>query len=56
MITTFPAAVQVTALRKSYGEKVVLDGIDLDVATGAIFALLGPTARARRRRSRSSPR
>jgi ABC-2 type transport system ATP-binding protein len=42
MTTTFPSAVQVSGLRKAYGEKVVLDGIDLDVATGTIFALLGP--------------
>jgi ABC-2 type transport system ATP-binding protein len=29
-------------LRKSFGDKVVLDGVDLDVAAGTIFALLGP--------------
>src|SRR5215472_11637811 len=29
-------------LRKSFGDKVVLDGIDLDVAAGTVFALLGP--------------
>jgi ABC-2 type transport system ATP-binding protein len=29
-------------LRKSFGDHVVLDGIDLDVAEGTIFALLGP--------------
>ena len=29
-------------LRKSYGKQVVLDGIDLDVAEGTVFALLGP--------------
>jgi len=29
-------------LRKSYGTKLVLDGIDLDVAEGTVFALLGP--------------
>ena len=29
-------------LRKSYGDKVVLDGIDLDVPAGTVFALLGP--------------
>ena len=37
-----PDAVRVRGLRKSFGEKVVLDGIDLDVAAGTIFALLGP--------------
>jgi ABC-2 type transport system ATP-binding protein len=35
-------AIAVTGLRKSYGDKVVLDGVDLEVATGTIFALLGP--------------
>ncbi len=36
------SAIVATGLRKSYGEKVVLDGIDLDVQEGTIFALLGP--------------
>jgi ABC-2 type transport system ATP-binding protein len=31
-----------SGLHKSYGDHVVLDGIDLDVAEGTIFALLGP--------------
>ena len=35
-------AIAVTGLRKSYGEKVVLNGIDLEVEEGTIFALLGP--------------
>ena len=35
-------AIQVAGLRKSYGEQVVLDGIDLEVAEGTVFALLGP--------------
>ena len=35
-------AIAVRGLRKAYGEKVVLDGIDLSVAEGAIFSLLGP--------------
>jgi len=35
-------AIAATALRKSYGEKVVLDGIDLNVPQGTIFSLLGP--------------
>ncbi|MEU5979492.1 ATP-binding cassette domain-containing protein [Streptomyces sp. NPDC047315] len=30
------------ALRKAYGDKVVLDGVDLQVGAGTIFALLGP--------------
>jgi len=37
-----PSSVTVTGLRKSFGNTVVLDGIDLDVAGGTIFALLGP--------------
>jgi len=32
----------VSGLRKSFGEHVVLSGIDLEVAEGAIFALLSP--------------
>jgi ABC-2 type transport system ATP-binding protein len=35
-------AIAATGLRKSFGDNVVLDGIDLDVAEGTIFALLGP--------------
>ena len=35
-------AVTATGLRKSYGKKVVLDGIDLNVPEGTVFALLGP--------------
>ncbi|GAA1109040.1 daunorubicin resistance protein DrrA family ABC transporter ATP-binding protein [Kribbella jejuensis] len=35
-------AIDVRGLRKSYGDKLVLDGIDLNVAEGTIFALLGP--------------
>jgi ABC-2 type transport system ATP-binding protein len=36
------SAVSVTGLRKTYGDHVVLDGIDLDVPAGTVFALLGP--------------
>ncbi|AGZ42683.1 daunorubicin resistance protein DrrA family ABC transporter ATP-binding protein [Actinoplanes friuliensis] len=31
-----------TGLRKAYGDHTVLDGIDLDVPAGSVFALLGP--------------
>jgi ABC-2 type transport system ATP-binding protein len=34
--------IRARGLRKSYGDKLVLDGIDLDVTTGTVFALLGP--------------
>lgn len=35
-------AITASGLRKSYGDKVVLDGIDLRIPTGSVFALLGP--------------
>jgi ABC-2 type transport system ATP-binding protein len=35
-------AITAAGLRKSFGDKLVLDGVDLDVAGGTIFALLGP--------------
>jgi ABC-2 type transport system ATP-binding protein len=35
-------AIAVAGVRKSYGETVVLDGVDLTVAEGSVFALLGP--------------
>ncbi|MGW6395846.1 ATP-binding cassette domain-containing protein, partial [Streptomyces sp. NPDC055103] len=35
-------AIAANGLRKSYGDKVVLDGIDLAAPKGTIFALLGP--------------
>ncbi len=35
-------AIAANGLRKSYGDKVVLDGVDLAVPEGTIFALLGP--------------
>jgi ABC-2 type transport system ATP-binding protein len=37
-----PAAVTATGLRKSFDGTVVLDGVDLTVASGTVFALLGP--------------
>jgi len=35
-------AIAASGLRKSYGEKVVLDGISLNVPAGTVFSLLGP--------------
>jgi ABC-2 type transport system ATP-binding protein len=35
-------AIVATGLRKSFGETLVLDGVDVTVDEGAIFALLGP--------------
>ncbi len=40
--STRTAAVSATGLRKSFGDTVVLGGIDLNVPTGTIFSLLGP--------------
>ncbi len=37
-----PAAISAVGLRKSFGDKVVLDGIDLRIPAGSVFALLGP--------------
>jgi ABC-2 type transport system ATP-binding protein len=34
--------ITVRGLRKTYGEKVVLAGLDLEIPAGSIFALLGP--------------
>ena len=35
-------AVSVTGMRKAYGEKVVLDDVDLSIGEGEVFGLLGP--------------
>src|SRR5882757_1398312 len=35
------SAITVSGLRKSYGDHVVLDGLDLDVPGGTVFSLLG---------------
>ena len=52
--TTSRSAIAATGLRKSFGDKVVLDGIDLSVAEGTIFALLGPE-RGREDHGRADP-
>jgi ABC-2 type transport system ATP-binding protein len=42
-MTTPPAsAITVRGLRKSFTDKRVLDGIDLDIREGTVFSLLGP--------------
>jgi len=41
MVTT-PPAVRLSGLRKSYGEVVAVDGLDLEVGVGECFGLLGP--------------
>ena len=40
--TTDRLALTATGLRKSFGDTVALDGVDLSVERGTIFALLGP--------------
>ena len=37
-----PLAIRTHGLRKSFGDLLVLDGIELEVAAGTVFALLGP--------------
>ena len=39
---TGPPAIKATGLRKTFGEKLVLDGIDFEVPSGRIWSLLGP--------------
>jgi ABC-2 type transport system ATP-binding protein len=43
-MTTIPSrpAIRASGLRKSFGDQLVLDGIDLEVPEGTVFALLGP--------------
>ncbi|MFJ4528393.1 ATP-binding cassette domain-containing protein [Streptomyces nigrescens] len=41
-MTAVASAISTTGLSKSYGDKVVLDGIDLRIPEGTVFALLGP--------------
>jgi ABC-2 type transport system ATP-binding protein len=36
------SAISISGLRKAYRDKTVLDGVDLEVRAGTIFALLGP--------------
>ncbi|MEO5921472.1 MAG: ATP-binding cassette domain-containing protein [Pseudolysinimonas sp.] len=41
-MTNVTPAIDVRGLRKSFGKKLVLDGVDLSVARGTVSALLGP--------------
>ncbi|MFI1397737.1 ATP-binding cassette domain-containing protein [Streptomyces sp. NPDC020681] len=40
--TSHSLAIAAKGLRKAYGDKTVLDGIDLSVPAGTVFSLLGP--------------
>jgi ABC-2 type transport system ATP-binding protein len=42
MIDAHTHAIEATGLRKSFGETLVLDDVDLAVAQGTVFGLLGP--------------
>jgi ABC-2 type transport system ATP-binding protein len=42
MTAAAPLALEVTGLRKAYGDVVAVDGLDLRVPTGQCFGLLGP--------------
>ena len=41
-MTQSSAAITTREIRKSFGDQAVLDGVDLEVDQGTIFALLGP--------------
>ncbi|WP_045878407.1 ATP-binding cassette domain-containing protein [Pseudofrankia sp. DC12] len=41
-MTTNDPAIEVAGLTKSYGDHAVLDGVDLTVPAGTVYALLGP--------------
>ena len=42
-MSTHPApAIEIAGLRKQYGDRTVLDGLDLTVPAGTVTALLGP--------------
>ncbi len=40
--TSVSSALSATGLRKSFGDNVVLDGVDLDIGVGCVLPLLGP--------------
>jgi len=41
------SAIAVTGLRKSFGDNIALDGIDLTVPEGTVFCMLGPNGAGR---------
>jgi ABC-2 type transport system ATP-binding protein len=50
------SAITAAGLRKSFGDHVALDGVDLDVAEGTVNALLGPNGAGKTTRSSRSSR
>jgi len=45
------ATLRTEALTKSYGGRTVVRGVSVEVRSGEVVGLLGPTGPARRRRS-----
>ena len=41
-MTSAPLAIEATGLVKSFGKTLAVDGVDLAVPAGAIYAVLGP--------------
>lgn len=41
-MTTGPLAISIQGVRKRYGEVQAVDGVDLEIAAGQVYALLGP--------------
>jgi ABC-2 type transport system ATP-binding protein len=41
-MTTYTSAVEISHLRKTYGNLVAVDDVSLSVAEGEIFGILGP--------------
>jgi ABC-2 type transport system ATP-binding protein len=41
-MTSLPNAIEASGLMKRYGDKLALDGVDLDVPRGSVCGLLGP--------------
>ncbi|MSY19370.1 MAG: ATP-binding cassette domain-containing protein, partial [Actinobacteria bacterium] len=42
-VTSSPNAVQLVGLRKSFGDVVAVDSVDLEIGQGEFFSLLGPS-------------
>ena len=41
--TGAPPAVRLTGIRRTYGDVTAIAGLDLDIAEGEFFTLLGPS-------------
>jgi ABC-type histidine transport system ATPase subunit len=54
--TAAAGAVSLRGVRKTYGDVVAVAGIDLDVADGEFFSMLGPSGSGKKRRRCESSR